>query len=338
MCYNTVHKNKGRNMTQKDKEKRLRADLFKSVYGVKTTKEILEVFRADYRQIKNTEGTKSESLQRAINIFQRYLLAVTYLYKVSSIHNNLQMFKKIIKEEGGELEDYVLKAFHIGGGKTDKVPSIYKLLSAHTEKKIEAREANKDNRGFEVIREIERVKTILEAKTYSVAPNQKEDQVRSYYLAYILGLSTGRRFSEILKTVTIHSLKSGLFFRGILKKDLTSSKQIEANIIQLSENEVKGYLKELRTHLNAKLKATKKQSLKDTTENEVNSIFSKVYNNAVKRISSDQVPNFHELRHHYTITGTELFKKEGESERETRYRILGHEQKEDTTRTYATTK
>ena len=319
-------------------EKTLRADLFKSVYGVETTKEILEVFRADYQDIKNIEGTKSESLQRAINIFQRYLLAISYLYKVSSIHNNLQVFKKVIKEEGGELEDYALKAFHLGGGKADKVPSIYKLLSSHTTKKIEAREANKNNSSFEVIGEIERVRTILDTKTYNVASNQKEDQVRSYHLAYILGLSTGRRFSEILKTVTIHSLKSGLFFRGILKKDLTSSKQIEANIIQLSENEVKGYLKELRTHLNTKLKTTKKQSLRDTTEGEINSIFSRVYNNAVKRISSDQIPNFHELRHHYTITGTELFKRDGESERETRYRILGHELKEDTTRTYATIK
>jgi len=92
-------------------KKTSRADLFKSVYGVETTKEILEVFRADYQDIKNIEGRKSESLQRAINIFQRYLLAITYLYKVSSIHNNLQVFKKVIKEEGGELEDYALKVF-----------------------------------------------------------------------------------------------------------------------------------------------------------------------------------------------------------------------------------
>jgi predicted transcriptional regulator len=319
-------------------EKQERAELFKSVYGVETTKEILEVFRADYKNIKNIEGTKSESLQKAINIFQRYLLAITFLYKVSSINNNLQAFKKVIKEEGGELEEYVSRAFHLGGGKGDTIPSIHKLLSAKTTKKIEEREANKDNMNFKVVSEIKRIKSLLDTKTYNVASNQDEDQVRSYHLAYILGLSTGRRFTELLKTVTIHSLKSGLFFRGILKKDLTGSKQIEANIIHLSETEVKGYLKELRTHLNTKLKTTKKKSLTATTENEINSIFSKVYNNAVKRISSDQVPNFHELRHHYTVTGTELFKREGESERETRYRILGHELKEDTTRTYATTK
>lgn len=319
-------------------EKELRADLFKSVYGVESTTEILEVFRADYREIKNIEGTKSESLQKAINIFQRYLLAISYLYKVTSINNNLQAFKKVIKEEGGELEEYVSRAFHLGGGKGDTIPSIHKLLSANTTKKVEEREANKSISTFEVVGETKRVKALLDARTYSVASNQNEAQVRSYYLAYILGLSTGRRFTELLKTVTIHSLKSGLFFRGILKKDLTGSKQIEANIIYLSEAEVKGYLKELRTHLNTKLKATKKKSLTAISLKEINPIFSKVYNNAVKRISNDQVPNFHELRHHYTIEGTELFKRDGESERETRYRILGHELKEDTTRTYATTK
>jgi len=323
--------------------KQQRAKLFKSVYGVETLEEILEVFRADYKAIKNIEGTKSESLQRAINIFQRYLLAITYFYRVSSIQNNLQLFRKVIKEEGGDLEIFLMNKdtgiFHIGGGKGSSIPSIYKVLSDGKEKKINEREANINNSTFEVISEIKRVKNILDTKSYNpVASNQNEDQVRSYYLAYILGLSTGRRFTELLKTVTIHRLKSGLFFRGILKKDLTGSRQIEANIIYLSETEVKGYLKELRTYLNAKLKATKKKSLAVTTENEINSIFSKVYNNAVKRISSDKVPNFHELRHHYTITGTEMFKRDGESERETRYRILGHELKEDSTRTYATTK
>jgi len=232
----------------------------------------------------------------------------------------------------------VLRAFHLGGGKGDKIQSIHKILSAKVIEKVEIRELNKNINDLDIVKEIKRVKLLLNSKSYSVASNQNEEQVRSYYLAYILGLSTGRRFTELLKTLTVHSLKSGLFFRGILKKDLTGSKQIEANIIHLSEAEVKGYLKELRIHLNTKLKTTKRKSLTATTGNEINSIFSKVYNNAVKRISSGQIPNFHELRHHYTIRGTELFSREGESERETRYRILGHELKEDTTRTYATVK
>jgi hypothetical protein len=314
-----------------------REELFKSVYGVSTTKGILEVFRKDYREIKNIEGTKSESLQLAINIFHRYILAVSFMYKVSSISNNIQAFKQVVREEGGELEEYVLRAFHIGGGKGDSIISIHRLLSERTTKKIENREENSNRNNFDVTYEISRVKEMLKNESYKVTSNQDENQVRSYHLAYILGLSTGRRFTEILKSVTIHSLKDGVFFKGILKKDSTN-KKIEANIISLSETEVKSYLKELRTHLNAKLKTTKKKSLKDITENEVNSIFSKVYNNAIKRISSDKVPNFHELRHYYTITGTTMFIKDGESEREVRYRILGHEIKEDTTRTYATIK
>jgi integrase len=318
--------------------KEQRAELFKAMYGAETTKGILEVFRADYNSIKNIEGTKSESLQRAINIFQRYTLAITYLYQISSINNNLQAFKKVIKEEGGEIEEYVLRVFHLGGGKDDSIPSIHKVVSANITKNIETKERNSTGQELGVMDEIQRVKELLDTRSYNVASNQNEQQVRSYYLAYIIGLSTGRRFTEILKTVTLHSLKAGLFYRGILKKDATSKKQIEAYIIGLSEAEVKSYLKELRKHIDTKLRATKKQTLKATTEGEINSTFSKVYNNAVKRISDDRIPNFHELRHHYAIEGTELFKRDGESDKDTRYRILGHEIKEDTTRTYKTAK
>jgi hypothetical protein len=178
----------------------------------------------------------------------------------------------------------------------------------------------------------------LDDKSYSVRPNQDEKQVRSYHIAYLLGLTGGRRFAEILKTATIKKSGKKYSYSGILKKDKNDKTVIEVNLIGLTIDEYKAYNKELRTHLNKKLRATKKSTLKATTEAQINTLFSKVYNNAVKRISGDKVPNFHELRHHYTIEGTTLFKRTGESDRETRYRILGHAVKSDSTRTYATTK
>lgn len=319
-------------------QKVLRADLLKTVYGVETTKEILEVFRADYKEIKDIEGTNRESLQRAINIFQRYLLAITYLYKISSINNNLQAFRKVIKEEKGEIEDYVLKAFHLGGGKDSKIQSIHKLLSSKVTEKVEQREQKESKSDLEIVAEIKRVKSLLDTNSYTVKSNQQPQQVRSYYLAYILGGSGGRRFGEVLKTSKIRKKGSSYIYTGILKKDGSSKTEIEVNLIGLTIEEYKAYQRELRSFIDSKLLTTKGKSLKDTSIGEINNIFSKVYNNAVKRISNSKVPNFHELRHHYTIKGTEMFKREGESERETRYRILGHELKEDTTRTYATIK
>ena len=315
-----------------------RAELLKVTYGADTLSGVLKVFRDDYKSIKNIEGTKSESLQLSINLFQRYLISITYLYSLSSIKNNLKQFKAIIKKEGGELEEIAQKVFHIGGGKDEKIPSIHKMVSAKTEEKITEREQNQAEMNFNIEDEIKRVKSLLVTGSFVVKKNQNAKQVKSYYLAYILGLSGGRRFTEIFKTSDIRKIKSSYVYTGILKKDSSTKAKIEVNLIGLTIKEYRAYQKELRGYIDEKLQSTKEKGLVDTSIGEINNIFSKVYNNAIKRLSRGTIPNFHELRHHYTITGTELFKKEGESERETRYRILGHEQKEDTTRTYATTK
>jgi len=315
-----------------------RAKLLKATYGADTLSGILDIFRDDYKSIKNIEGTKSESLQRSINLFQRYLIPITYFYSLSSIKNNLKQFRAIIKKEGGELEEIAQKVFHVGGGKDTAIPSIHKMVSAKTEEKISEREQNQSEIEFSTEGEIKRIKTLLLTGSYGVKKNQNAEQVRSYYLAYILGLSGGRRFTEIFKTSDIRKNKSSYVYTGILKKDSNTKTKIEVNLIGLTIKEYRAYQRELRKYIDKKLQLTKKKGLEDTSIGEINSTFSKVYNNAIKRLSEEVIPNFHELRHHYTITGTELFKREGESERETRYRILGHEQKEDTTRTYATTK
>ncbi|MCK4441059.1 MAG: hypothetical protein KAU90_03575, partial [Sulfurovaceae bacterium] len=86
------------------------------------------------------------------------------------------------------------------------------------------------------------------------------------------------------------------------------------------------------------------------TENQVNTIFSKVYNNATARISRNNIKNFHELRHFYTITYQDIYLSQNPHLRnnsskeleaifkDVRYTILGHEIKEDTTSTYVTFK
>ena len=315
-----------------------RAEILKATYGVDTFPKVLKVFEADYKSIKNIEGTKSESLQKSINLFQRYLIAITYLYSLSTIKNNLKQFKAVIKKEGGELQEIAEKVFHIGGGKDEKIPSIHKMVSAKTEEKITEREQSQNENNFNIEDEIKRVKTLLTLNAYVVKKNQNPKQVKSYYLAYIIGLSGGRRFTEIFKTTDIKKKGSSYFYTGILKKENNTTTAIEVNLIGLTVKEYRAYQKELRSYIDDKLQATKEKSLKDTTIAEINSTFSKVYNNAIKRLSRETIPNFHELRHHYTIKGTELFNRSGESERETRYRILGHELKEDTTRTYATAK
>jgi len=304
----------------------IRRDTFKTVYGVDTIKEISELFRVDYAKIKN----KKSAFDEVSNLFQKYVLSITFMYSIPSIKNNLGIFRKVINEEGGIWKETAKSDFYIF--------DVYQAVSVKTEENIIKKEAIDKDMVFDVKEEIERIKTLLSCRTYPIARNQNETQVRSYYLAYILGLSTGRRFTEIFKTSSIRKKGKGYIFNGILKKDKLDKSEVEANILYLTIEEVKSYSKELREHLNAKLKTSKRKTLKDVNENEINTIFSKVYNNSIKRISQGVIPNFHELRHYYTIEGTNEFRQNEESDKDVRYRILGHHVKDDSTRTYKTIK
>ena len=304
----------------------IRKQTFLTVYGVENIKEVSELFRADYNKLKN----KKNGFDEVSSLFQKYVLSITFLYSIPSIKNNLGIFRKIINKEGGIWKETTKSSFYIF--------DVYRAVTAITDKTITKKEETKKDMAFNVYDEIIKIKNMLDNKTYNVARNQNEQQVRSYYISYLLGLSTGRRFTEIFKTVAIKKKGKNYIFDGILKKDKNQKNEIEANILYLSIDETKSYLKELRAFINAKLKTTKKKTLKELSEGEINAIFSKVYNNAIKRITGDKIPNFHELRHYYTIEGTEVFKRDDETPKDTRYRILGHHIKEDSTRTYKTIK
>lgn len=318
-----------------------REKIFKELYGVETQKEILELFKKDceeHKKIKNDDEAKEIS---ASKLFSKYVLAITFLYSLSTIKTNLKLYKAIIKEL--RLGSIVHSKFYFEGLYT----TVSKITTTNTETK---KEENK-KMPFDVIEEIRRVKIILDTKSYTVRKNQNENQVRSYYLAYILGLSTGRRFTEIIKTVTLHKRGNKIYFKGLLKKkDADNNKLVEAHLIELSYKLVNAYIKELRTFIDTKLKETKKKSLGEVSEQQINTIFSRVYNNAVIRITAEKVPNFHELRHFYAITHQDRYLAFNPSVKElnndsleavlknVRYTVLAHEIKSDTTSAYVTIK
>jgi len=302
-----------------------RKNTFKAVYGV-PTQEVLELFRADYKAIKNDE----EALAKARNLFQKYVLAITFLYSAPSIKNNLGAFRKVVNEEGGIWKETVKSSFYIF--------DVYKAVSEVSEQKLKEKEEAQKSLTFEIKTEIERTKSILEDRTYKIARNQSEQQVRVYYISYLQALAGGRRFAEILKTAKIYKKGAGHVFKGILKKDRSDKTEVEANLLYVSVDEYKAYTKELRNYIELRVKSSKDKALKDITEQELNLMFSKVFNGAIKRITDDKVPNFHELRHYYAIEGTRVFRAENESDKDVRYRILGHHIKADTTRTYKTIK
>ncbi len=322
-----------------------RAITFKALYGVTTQTEILKGFKKEVQGFKamrdNGEYSLLDECEESSKIFSKYTLAITFLYPLATIKNNLKEYREVIKEiKGG---DTLRKKFHFEG--------LYTTVSKNTEKEKQKRETNFEKMPISVKDEIKRVRNILDTNSFGrIRKNQNMEQIRSYYLAYILGLSTGRRFTEIFKTIKIHKKNNEFVFIGLLKKkDELKGQQIKAHILELSPLEARKYLNELRTYLNDKLKG-KNTSLGELSESQINSMFSKVYNNNILKISDKKVSNFHELRHFYTITYQDIYlaqnphlkdnsKEELESIfKDIRYTILGHEIKSDTTSTYITFK
>ena len=290
--------------TKHDETAKERAELFNSIYGVNRMNDILELFRADYNSVKN------RSLEGVQKLYKKYSYAIFFMYSPSSIRNNLVKFKNIINKEGGKYKANALEAF--------TVEEIYKPLKKKDEAKKrelkkEVREGSADSQNIDpatIVNQIKELRKTITTKSYKVAKNQKEEQVRAYYLLAILGLATGRRFTEILKTLKMSKRGAKFYFDGLLKGN---NEKIEGHIIELSYKEVQGYLRELRKFIDT-----------DLTENQINAKYSRVFNNAVKRLLGYK--NVKDLRHNYAIAGSQLFKQENETIEDTITRILGHKE------------
>ena len=297
------------------REDQKRENVLFSIYGVKllgrydrkskkvSKNSVLELFMNDYNRYKN-KGKNS-----ILELYKKYSYAIFYMYVPSSIANNVVYFKNIIKDNGGKYQADALNAFDIEG--------VYAPIRDKSERtKKELKEKVKDGSNIkidptEVINEIRELKRKLKEKDYTVRNNQSEEQVRAYHILAMLGMATGRRFTELLKTFEIEKRGRKLTFSGLLKGNV---KTIEGNIIELSYKEVKGYLSELREFANTE----------NMTEAEVNSKYAKVFNNGLKRLGFINVKS---TRQKYSIAGYELFKKENEGIEDTITRILGHKER-----------
>jgi hypothetical protein len=280
-----------------------RAKIFEDIYGVSKMSDILELFRKDYKAVKN------KNLDGVQKLYRDYSYAIFFMYSPSSIRNNLVRFKNIINEEGGKYKANAIESFTIDSIYT---PLKKKDREVKSKLKEEVRAGESDSQNIDptvVIEKIKELRQIITSKSYHIAKNQNEPQVRAYHLLAILGLATGRRATELLKTLKLSKRGERYYFEGLLKGN---NKKIEGNIIELSYKEVQGYLRELR----------KFADTKELSESQVNSKYSRVFNNAIKRLLGYK--NVKDLRHNYAVAGSQLFKRENETIEDTITRILGH--------------
>jgi len=283
-------------------DENMRRDVFKEIYGVNRFSDIVDLFEEDYNSCKN------KGLAKIQDLYKRYSYSIFFMYSPSSIRNNLVKFKNVIKKNGGKYQANALEVFTI-----DSIYAPIKAKDEEVKKELKAKVQAGENTNIDpqtIVNQIEDFKKQLETKNYEVKRNQKEAQVRAYRIVAMLGLATGRRFTELMKTLIIVKRGKKITFDGLLKGN---DKAIEGHIIGLDYLEVKQYLEELREYAKTK----------EMTENEVNAKYSKVFNNAMKRIG---VGNVKSTRHNYSVAGSQLFKRENEGLEDTITRILGHKE------------
>lgn len=279
-----------------------RREAFKDIYGVNHFSDVLELFEQDYNRYKN------KGLGNIQELYKRYSYAIFFMYSPSSIRNNLVKFKNIIKRVGGKYQVNALDIFTI-----DEIYAPIKTKDEERKKELKEALKTGDNTKIDpsvVIAQINALKEELDTKSYNMSRNQKEEQVRAYRILAMLGLSSGRRFTELLKTFEISKRGTKITFGGLLKGN---NESIEGHLIGLEYKEFKKYLKELRAYSDAD----------EMTEQQVNAKYAKVFNNALKRLN---FTNVKALRHNYSVAGSQLFKEEGEGIEDTITRILGHKE------------
>jgi len=320
-----------------------RREIFNSIYGVElfgsynktkntvTKNSVLELFKDDYLKYRN------KGINSLLSLYKKYSYAIFFNYSPSSIRNNLVAFKNIIRNNGGKYQANALETFKI-----DAIYAPMKKKDADRKERTTKKVLSGEGSNGKVTKEsleaqINLLKDELKDRTYSVSSNQKEEQVRAYRILFLLVLSTGRRFTELLKTLVIEKKGRKTIFKGLLKGNVDA---IEGHIIGLTYKEVKGQLKELRAYAKSE----------DMAESEINQKYAKVFNNALKRFGDRGLivddllayfksvkrevkgelingePNLKGCRDIYAIVGSELFFDEtiDRDRTQTASRILGH--------------
>jgi len=154
-------------------------------------------------------------------------------------------------------------------------------------------------------------------------PIQKQQTVqraRAYLFAIYLALATGRRITEILKTLEIVKKEDGWYYRGLTKK-YSDSFEIKAVALDNDFEFLAKLLQQIRKDIDTK----------NMTNAQVNSKFNHIFNRALKNITGLKY-TFHDLREIFAEMAYLKFGKKNGSDREKEdyiSDILGHEINKD---------
>ena len=257
--------------------------IYRNEYATDTGKEIKEMFKKELKKVK--------TITDVLNIYKKYEIYIFFGRPLATVKNLVVEFKQIIRGEKlkKKYEDLLLTTFSLPA-------SYYNVINESSAEIVnERREA-----GAKINMSVEEFDTLVNSLYENgmnkeltfwkkgLGSRQTKESIRAYYLTAYLALATGRRLTEILKTLELTKYKEKIKAKGILKKK--GDERTESfDLFILSESvKINEAFKELR-----KIVDTTK-----LTNRECNSKFNNIYNRFLREnILNDAT--FHDLRSIY---------------------------------------
>ncbi len=269
-----------------------KALFFKKFYGTDRTSDILNMMKRDFNKIK--------SYVDVITLAKKYM---PFVYLGNSEHTISTRFTEIKKlANNAKIADkYKTKLIDVFTAPDGFYEALNELKEQRVFSNNKEKELNFNLADFDkIISELYKMgmDETLKNYPYKIGSRQTKEQIRAYYLAAYLALTTGRRLTEILKTMELRKYKDHLKVKGILKKK-KEDKNNSYNLIALDDiNKILKAYRELRRIFDTS----------NLTERQVNQKHNAKFNEFLKtKIFSNSDLTFHDLRKIYLLKAYEKF-------------------------------
>jgi len=299
-------------------EEKSHEETIKIFYGVSSLKEVRAQFKDELINCKEKRDT--------IRVVAKY---IPYCWmgarKINTVKRYYTDMRNVIKDVADQWQDLALELFSIPA-------EVYDRLNEADKKKVLEKIDTKETFDVTQIKNVisqlkHNIETVqsLGAKATEedyknngvpIAKQQKVSQARSYLYATYIALVTGRRNTEILKTLELVKKKNVWYYKGLSKK---GSEGVEIEAVSLDDdfNFLKGLIAQIRKDVDTK----------ELSHQQVNSKYNHIFNRSFKRITGTNF-TFHDAREIYAEIAYLDFGKDKGTEREEidfKSDILGHE-------------
>jgi len=310
------------NMPQEEKSHEETVKIF---YGVSSLKEVRELFK---EELLNCNEKKDVMLT-----VTKY---IPYCWmggrKIKTVARYYADMRNVIKDVNDQYQDLALEMFSVPADvyerikKADTEKVLEKIDSKETFDVEQIKRTMSQLKGF--IQQSQAVDSMAKGLSREVHPEeykqhgipiakqQTVQQARAYLYASYLALATGRRNTEILKSLELVKKRNVWYYKGLTKKGLPDT-EIKAISLDNDFDFLKGLIAQIRKDVNTE----------KLTNQEVNSKYNHVFNRSFKRITGLNY-TFHDAREIYAeIAYLDFGNKKGTEREEQDFKadILGHE-------------